>query len=87
MDTRRKRILFRVLHSGTQETDPFLARFAESALCGFDSVQLARFEALLDWNSGDRLDRQDDSFNLYGCQRIMNGNDACPRKHMIAECM
>jgi antitoxin CptB len=47
-DLRRKRLLFRSWHRGTQETDLILGSFAEISLAGFDTVQLDRFEALLD---------------------------------------
>ena len=45
---RRKRLLFRSWHRGTQETDLLLGSFAENSLGGFDTAQLDRFEALLD---------------------------------------
>jgi antitoxin CptB len=47
-DVRRKRLLFRSWHRGTQETDLILGSFAESSLASFDTAQLDRFEALLD---------------------------------------
>jgi antitoxin CptB len=45
---RRKRLLFRSWHRGTQETDLILGSFAEISLDGIDTAQLDRFEALLD---------------------------------------
>src|ERR1700732_84779 len=47
-DLRRKRLLLRSWHRGTQETDLILGSFAENSLAGFDTAQLDRFEALLD---------------------------------------
>jgi antitoxin CptB len=47
-DVRRRRLLFRSWHRGTQETDLILGSFAERSLADFDTAQLDRFEALLD---------------------------------------
>src|SRR5258708_1302834 len=47
-DVRRKRLLFRCWHHGTQESDLILGPFAETWVAHFDSAQLDRFEALLD---------------------------------------
>jgi len=55
-DLRRKRILFRCWHRGTQESDFILGRFAEVHLAGFDSAQLDRFEALLECTDPDLFD-------------------------------
>ncbi len=48
LDVRRRRLLFRCWHRGTQEIDIILGSFATSSLSGFESAQLERFEALLD---------------------------------------
>jgi antitoxin CptB len=55
-DVRRKRILFRCWHWGTQEGDLILGRFAEAYLADFDLAQLERFEALLDCTDPDLYD-------------------------------
>jgi Flavinator of succinate dehydrogenase len=47
-DIRRRRLLFRSWHRGTQESDLILGSFANSSLTSFDSTQLDRFKALLD---------------------------------------
>jgi antitoxin CptB len=55
-DVRRRRLLFRCWHNGTQEADLLLGRFAETSLAGFDGAQLDRLEALLDCSDIDLLD-------------------------------
>jgi antitoxin CptB len=55
-EIRRRRLLFRCWHRGTQEIDPILGPFAETYLCGFASAQLDRFEALLDCADADLFD-------------------------------
>ena len=55
-DIRRRRLLFRCWHRGTQEIDLILGSFAESSLAGLDSAQLDRFEALLDCSDPDLFD-------------------------------
>ena len=55
-DLRRRRILFRSWHRGTQEVDLLLGPFAERSLASFDSGQLDRFEALLDCTDVDLFD-------------------------------
>ena len=55
-DARRRRILFRSWHRGTQETDLLLGSFADDFLSGFDGAQLDRFEALLDCHDVDLFD-------------------------------
>jgi len=47
-DVRRRRLLFRCWHRGTQESDLILGSFAEDSLETLDNGQLGRFEALLD---------------------------------------
>ena len=53
---RRKRLLFRCWHRGTQENDLVLGSFAEASLAAFDGAQLERFEALLDCADADLFD-------------------------------
>jgi antitoxin CptB len=55
-DIRRRRLLFRSWHRGTQEGDLVLGSFAETFLTSFDSAQLERFEALLDCDDADLFD-------------------------------
>jgi len=55
-DIRRKRLLFRSWHRGTRESDLILGRFADAHLAGFDSVQLDRYEALLECADADLFD-------------------------------
>ena len=43
-ELRRKRLLFRCWHRGTQEIDLIFGTFAETALTGFSTEQLDRFE-------------------------------------------
>lgn len=45
----RERFLFRSWRRGTKESVHILGSFAAISLTGFDSVQLDRFEALLDY--------------------------------------
>ena len=56
VDLRRKRLLFRSWHRGTQESDLILGSFAEICLAAFDAAQLDRFEALLDCSDADLFD-------------------------------
>ena len=56
VDLRRRRILLRCWHCGTQELDLILGSFAESALADLDTGQLAQFEALLDCPDPDLFD-------------------------------
>ena len=55
-DHRRRRLLFRCWHRGTQEIDLILGSFAEASLTGLDCAQLDRFEALLDCEDADLFD-------------------------------
>jgi antitoxin CptB len=55
-DNRRKRLLFRCWHRGTQESDLILGPFAEDSLTTLDNDQLGRFEALLDCTDPDLFD-------------------------------
>jgi antitoxin CptB len=55
-DVRRRRLLFRCWHRGTQESDLILGSFAEDSLETLDGGQLGRFEALLDCTDPDLFD-------------------------------
>ncbi len=52
-DIRRRRLLFRCWHRGTQESDLLLGSFADTCLEDFDETQLDRFESLLDCSDPD----------------------------------
>jgi succinate dehydrogenase flavin-adding protein (antitoxin of CptAB toxin-antitoxin module) len=80
VDARRKRMLLRVLHGGAQETDQFLGRLAEHTLAGFDSAQLAHFEALLDRHSEGCLDQLNGPFRLSRGHAMTNRTNTCPDK-------
>jgi antitoxin CptB len=56
LEIRRRRLLFRCWHRGTQEIDLLLGSFAETSLAGFGGAQLDRFEALLDCPDADLFD-------------------------------
>jgi antitoxin CptB len=53
---RRRRLLFRCWHRGTQEIDLLLGSFAETSLAALDGAQLDRFEALLEVADADLFD-------------------------------
>jgi antitoxin CptB len=55
-DLRRRRLLFRCWHRGTQEVDLLLGSFADTSLGDFDGDQLDRFEGLLDCTDADLFD-------------------------------
>ncbi len=55
-EIRRKRLLFRCWHRGTQEIDLIFGSFAETSLTCFNTTQLDRFEALLDCDDTDLFD-------------------------------
>ena len=55
-DLRRRRLMFRCWHRGTQESDLILGSFAETSLTDLDSSQLDRFEALLECTDPDLFD-------------------------------
>jgi len=55
-ELRRRRLLFRCWHRGTQESDLILGPFAQTCLAGFDGVQLDQLEALLDCTDPDVFD-------------------------------
>jgi antitoxin CptB len=53
LELRRKRLMFRWWHRGTQEIDLIFGSFVETAL---DAAQLDQFEALLDCSDADLFD-------------------------------
>ena len=53
---RRRRLLFRCWHRGTQESDLLLGSFADVSLARLEDEQLERFEALLDCTDPDLFD-------------------------------
>jgi antitoxin CptB len=55
-EIRRRRLLFRCWHRGTQEIDLLLGSFAETSLAALDGAQLDRFEPLLDCADADLVD-------------------------------
>ena len=55
-DVRRRKLLFRSSHRGTQENDLILGRFAEASLAEFGTAQLDQFEALLDCTDPELFD-------------------------------
>jgi antitoxin CptB len=55
-DVRRRRLLFRSWHRGTQESDLMLGAFAEIFIPDLDAGQLDRFEALLDCSDAELFD-------------------------------
>ena len=55
-EIRRKRLLFRCWHRGTQEIDLIFGSFAERSADQLSTVQLDRFEALLDCTDADLFD-------------------------------
>jgi antitoxin CptB len=55
-ELRRKRLLFRSWHRGTREADLILGSFAEAHLNDFGTVQLDRYEALLECPDNDLFD-------------------------------
>jgi antitoxin CptB len=55
-EIRRRRLLFRSWHRGTQEIDLIAGSFADRSLHDFDNSRMDRFEALLDCSDADLLD-------------------------------
>ena len=55
-EIRRRRLLFRCWHRGTQEIDLIFGSFAASSARRLDTAQLDRFEALLDCDDTDLFD-------------------------------
>src|SRR5207245_1713453 len=74
-DIRRKRLLFRCWHRGTQESDLILGPFAEDSLTTLNNDQLGRFEALLDCTDPDLFDW---IFGVRAALRGGPGTTQCP---------
>lgn len=55
-DARRRRLLFRARHRGTQETDLLVGGFVTAELAAMDEAALASLEAILDLPDPDLLD-------------------------------
>ena len=55
-EIRRKRLLFRCWHRGTQEIDLIFGSFADSCVNRLSAAQLDQFEALLDCTDADLFD-------------------------------
>jgi len=55
-DPRRKRLMFRAHHMGSNENDILFGRFADRRLAGLDAAQLDRFESLLAETDSDLFD-------------------------------
>lgn len=53
IETRRKRVLYRANHRGTQEMDILIGGFVADGLDGFDAAMLDRIEALMDEEETD----------------------------------
>jgi antitoxin CptB len=53
LDIRRRQILFRAWHRGTQEMDLLMGRFADAALRGLSDAELDEFERLIEMPDGD----------------------------------
>lgn len=53
LETRRKRVLYRAQHRGTQEMDILVGGFVADRLARLDSAMLSRLEALLDREETD----------------------------------
>jgi antitoxin CptB len=56
VELRRRRLLFRCWHRGTQEIDLIFGSFADSVVSRLSPVQLDRFDALLDCDDTDLFD-------------------------------
>ena len=55
-DTRRRRILFRATHRGTQETDRLIGGYVAQRLSSFTEVELDDIEAIMDLPDVDLAD-------------------------------
>lgn len=53
LDSRRKRLIYRSEHTGTQETDLLLGQFARAHVPGFDDGELGQYERLLEASDPD----------------------------------
>ena len=56
LDPRRRRILFRATHRGTQETDRLVGGFVTPRLAGFTDAELDAIEAVMDLPDVDLAD-------------------------------
>lgn len=56
LDQRRRRILFRATHRGTQETDRLVGGFVKPRLAGFTDAELDAIEAVMDLPDVDLAD-------------------------------
>ena len=55
-DTRRRRILFRATHRGTQETDRLIGGYVSPRLISFTEAELDAVEAMMDLPDADLAD-------------------------------
>jgi antitoxin CptB len=53
LENRRKRLIYRSEHTGTQETDLLLGQFARAHVPGFTADEVEAFERLLDSSDPD----------------------------------
>lgn len=53
IETRRKRVLYRANHRGTQEMDILIGGFVADGVAGFDAPMLDRIETLMDEEETD----------------------------------
>ena len=56
LDQRRRRILFRATHRGTQETDRLVGGYVTPRLAGFTEAELDAIEAVMDLPDVDLAD-------------------------------
>jgi antitoxin CptB len=56
LDPRRRRLLFRATHRGTQETDRLIGGFVAPRLAGFTDAELDAIEAIMDLPDVDLAD-------------------------------
>ncbi len=56
LDTRRRRLLFRATHRGTQETDRLIGGFVAPRLASFTETELDAIEAIMDLPDPDLAD-------------------------------
>ena len=56
LDIRRRRLLFRATHRGTQENDLMIGGFVRAHLATFDAAELDDLEALLELPDTDLAD-------------------------------
>lgn len=53
LENRRKRLIYRSEHTGTQETDLLLGQFARANVPGFTEDEISQFERLIDSSDPD----------------------------------